>query len=88
MSASTSPFVNLTPETKTILVFGATGAIGRFIVDSLFDAKKYSISVFTSPDSAKSKAEAIEKLESRGAKIIIGNVRSETDVKAAYEGKI
>lgn len=86
MSGSNSPYVIMASETHNILMFGATGVIGRFIVEALFNAKKYSVTIFTSLDSAERKQEAIQKLKSKGAKVIVGDVRNEQDVKAAYEG--
>lgn len=50
------------------------------------ESGKFSLSIFTSPDSLSEKSDAFEKLKSRGAKIIVGDVRNEQDVKAAYKG--
>jgi uncharacterized protein YbjT (DUF2867 family) len=50
---------------KSILVFGATGNIGRYIVEALIENKNSfgKIAVFTSSQSATEKSEVFTKTE-------------------------
>lgn len=76
------------PLPKKILVFGATGVIGKYIITALVENKDTfdAIGVFTSPETLQNKQKEIDSLKSEGVKIIIGSVQSESDVKRAYEG--
>jgi nucleoside-diphosphate-sugar epimerase len=71
-----------------ILIFGGTGTIGRYITTALLRTKPafLQLTLFTSPNSAKEKAQQLEKWKSEGLKIIVGDLTSEDDVKAAYNG--
>jgi nucleoside-diphosphate-sugar epimerase len=71
---------------KNVLVFGGTGIIGKYLVDELLKANKFNITLFTSADTVKNKADHIASLKERGSKIVTGNVRDEQDVRAAYQG--
>jgi uncharacterized protein YbjT (DUF2867 family) len=75
---------------KNILVFGATGAIGRYIVNALLENKSSfgKIAAFTHEDSIKSKPELFEKAKSRGVEIITGDLTDETQLAQAYKGWI
>jgi nucleoside-diphosphate-sugar epimerase len=76
------------PYSKKILVFGATGVVGKVLVNSLLNAGNIfdRIGVFTSADTTASKAETLNNLEARGAEIIIGDLYKDTDVLEAYKG--
>jgi len=71
-----------------ILVFGGTGAIGRYITAALLRAKPafQQVVLFTSPNSAKEKASQLDKWKSEGLSVIVGDLTSEADVTAAYKG--
>lgn len=73
---------------RRILIFGATGLIGTHITRSLLQAKAEfeEICVFTSPDTVERKASVISGLKNAGARVIIGDVQNEEDVKHAYHG--
>ncbi|KAI5459226.1 hypothetical protein BGZ63DRAFT_360700 [Mariannaea sp. PMI_226] len=75
-------------QPKSLLVFGATGNIGKYIIDKIANAQPAfeRVAVFTSQGTVERKASAIKELESKGVKIIIGDVSNESDVKKAYEG--
>ncbi|KAL6707382.1 hypothetical protein ACN47E_004161 [Coniothyrium glycines] len=75
------------PVPKKILVFGATGLIGKYILAELYAARSSfdKIGVFTSENTAKSKAEEIDSWRERGVEVIIGDVASEDDVSKAYQ---
>lgn len=77
------------PVPSKILLFGATGVIGKFILEQLIEAKPAfeKIGIFTSPGTAEKKADAIKKLKERGVEVVVGDVNAEEDVKKAYECK-
>jgi NAD(P)-dependent dehydrogenase (short-subunit alcohol dehydrogenase family) len=77
------------PNKSNVLVFGATGVIGRYIVHELVAAKSSfgRLAAFTSPESLEKKADAIAKLRSEGVEIITGDLTKEEDVLRAYEGE-
>lgn len=75
-------------KASKILIFGGTGTIGRYITTALLRAKPafQQLVLFTSPNSAKEKAQQLEKWKSEGLSIIVGDLTSEADVTAAYHG--
>jgi FlaA1/EpsC-like NDP-sugar epimerase len=74
---------------KKILVFGATGVIGKFILQEIVNARSSfdKIGLFTSPSTVENKSQEMQKWKDEGVNIIVGDVSSEEDVKKAYEGK-
>ncbi|KAF6831261.1 isoflavone reductase family protein [Colletotrichum plurivorum] len=70
-----------------ILVFGATGNIGLFIVEALLDAKPAfdQITIFTSPSTVEKKADLLDGWKKKGANVISGNLDNDDEVKAAYQ---
>lgn len=73
---------------KNILIIGATGVIGKHITREIVDSNKFeSIAIFTSPNSAETKKAELDALKAKGVKVIVGDVKNEQDMKAAYEGK-
>ena len=78
-----------TAKTSSILLFGATGLIGAHVTSAILSAapqQRWTVSIFTSPETAKSKRELISDLKARDAKIITGDFTNADDVNAAYEG--
>lgn len=73
---------------SNLLMFGATGAIGNFILHALINAKAEfgRIAIFTSKNTVATKAAEIAALQSAGVEIITGDITSAEDVKAAYNG--
>ena len=73
---------------KNILLFGATGNIGSFILDAILPVRSQfgRIVIFTSPRTAETKAAQLERLKQQGVEVITGNVEDEEAVKAAYAG--
>lgn len=73
---------------KKILVLGATGVVGKALMNSLLNAKDNfeRIGIFTSAESAASKAELLDSYKARGADILIGDLYSENDVLEAFKG--
>src|SRR6266480_2327524 len=74
---------------KNILVFGATGTIGRYIVEALIENKTSfgKIAVFTSPQSATEKRQAFAKLKDRRVEIITGDLTDEKSIANVYNGR-
>lgn len=75
---------------KRILIFGATGLIGRHIVQQILIRKGDfdRIAIFTSPDTVESKVKEIKQLEAEGAEILVGSLMNEADVRKAYQGEL
>jgi NmrA-like family protein len=75
-------------QPKKILVFGATGTIGKFITEALVDAGgSFSrLAVFTSVNTIETKAAYIQSLKQRGVEVIAGDINNDNDILAAYEG--
>lgn len=76
-------------KTSNVLIFGATGLIGAHITSAILSAapqQGWSVSIFTSPETAETKSQLISDLKARGARIITGDLTAESDVTAAYEG--
>ena len=71
-----------------ILIFGGTGTIGRYIVASILNAKPVfnRVSLFTSANSATTKADLLAKWKAQGLEVITGDLDSPADVAAAYKG--
>ncbi|KAF1928841.1 NAD(P)-binding protein [Didymella exigua CBS 183.55] len=79
----------MAPQTpKKILIFGATGVIGKYIIQEIVNAKSSfdKIGLFTSPETAKNKPDEINGWREKGVNINVGDVNSEVDIKKAYEG--
>ncbi|GAM37360.1 isoflavone reductase family protein [Talaromyces pinophilus] len=75
-------------ELKSVLVLGATGVIGQYIIRSLIEAQASfdRLAVFTSPSTVEKKAKEIESLEEKGVQVIVGDLTNQENVLKAYEG--
>lgn len=75
-------------QPSSILVFGATGNIGRYITNAIINAQPAfdQVAIFTSQGTVTNKAELIEGWKSKGVKIITGDITNQDHVKKAYEG--
>ncbi|KAK4935002.1 hypothetical protein LTR10_023870 [Elasticomyces elasticus] len=73
---------------KKLLIFGATGLVGRHIVQQIIKGKDAfdRIAIFTSPRTVSSKSGDIADLKNSGIEILVGNITDEDDVKKAYQG--
>ncbi|KAJ5760626.1 hypothetical protein N7520_007782 [Penicillium odoratum] len=73
---------------KNLLLFGATGAIGSFILEAILSARPQfdRVAIFTSPRTAETKASHLEKLKAQNVEIIVGDIEDEDAIKAAYTG--
>lgn len=76
-------------ECKKLLIFGATGLVGRHIVQQILTGKDAfdRIAIFTSPDTVNSKSEEIESLKNQGVEVIVGQITDENDVRKAFQGE-
>ena len=75
-------------QPKSILIFGATGTIGRYITKAIANAQPAfdHVTVFTSEDTVSKKQDFIQELKSKAVNIITGDVNNEEDIKKAYQG--
>jgi len=73
---------------KDILIIGATGLIGRFILEELIAAKASfgKLAIFTSKDTLERKSAELESLKSHGVEIVVGDLTDTADIKRAYQG--
>ena len=73
---------------KNVLVFGATGLIGREIFKKLIEARSLleRLVIFTSPNTEREKSEELSAYKAKGVEIVVGDIRKENDVLRAYEG--
>ncbi|KAL6697105.1 hypothetical protein J3F84DRAFT_368022 [Trichoderma pleuroticola] len=71
-----------------ILAFGATGNIGKHIVNQLIRATPSfpRISIFTSPNTVATKPELLSQWKDAGVSVIVGDITNAEDVKRAYGG--
>lgn len=72
---------------KKVLVFGATGVIGKYILAALVEGKSSfdKIGIFTSAETVETKKTEIDQAKSNGVDIVVGDVNSEEDVKRALQ---
>jgi hypothetical protein len=75
-------------QASSILIFGATGSIGKYITNHIVDAQPpfSHVAIFTAEDTLTRKADYINELKSKGVTIITGDITNEQDVTKAYEG--
>ena len=73
---------------KNLLLFGATGQIGSFILEAILSARSQftRVAIFTSQRTAETKTSYLDKLKKQNVEVIVGNVEDENAVKAAFEG--
>lgn len=73
---------------QNILLLGATGQIGSFILTAILSARTQfgRVAIFTSPRTAETKAAYLETLKKQNVEVIIGDVEDENAIKAAYDG--
>ncbi|KIW00313.1 uncharacterized protein PV09_08200 [Verruconis gallopava] len=78
----------MSEKSLNVLVFGATGVIGRFIIAQLVANKAdfNRIAIFTSLSTISSKSPEIQRLRNDGVEIIVGDVNLDSDVLKAYQG--
>lgn len=75
-------------STSNLLVFGATGAIGSYIIAAIVNARDSfnRIAVFTSPNTLSAKETEINVLRDKGVEILVGDVTNQDDVLKAFDG--
>ncbi|OJJ08284.1 hypothetical protein ASPVEDRAFT_47451 [Aspergillus versicolor CBS 583.65] len=75
-------------STSNLLVFGATGAIGSYIIAAIVNARDSfnRIAVFTSPNTLSAKETEINVLRDKGVEILVGDVTNKDDVLKAFDG--
>jgi NAD(P)-dependent dehydrogenase (short-subunit alcohol dehydrogenase family) len=73
---------------SNILIFGATGQIGRFITEAILGAKPpfARVAAFTSPPAPSSdKERLLAAWKGKGLSVITGDVKNDDEVRAAYK---
>ncbi|CAK7226397.1 hypothetical protein SBRCBS47491_006218 [Sporothrix bragantina] len=72
-----------------LLIFGATGAIGKYITEAILAAKPafQQVTIFTSANTVSTKQDLLARWKAAGVplSVVVGDVTSEDDVKRAYE---
>lgn len=73
---------------QNILLLGATGQIGTFILNAILSARDqfHRIAIFTSPHTAQTKASHLETLKQQNVEVIVGSIEDGDAIQAAYEG--
>ncbi|OGM48954.1 isoflavone reductase family protein [Aspergillus bombycis] len=75
---------------KNILLFGATGNIGSYILDAILAAREEfdRVAIFTSLATAAAKKDFLDDLKrSKNVEVLVGDLQQDEDaVKKAYEG--
>jgi uncharacterized protein YbjT (DUF2867 family) len=79
----------MAPPSRKILVLGATGVIGKVLLNALLNAKNSfdRIGILTSAETLANKPELIASFKARGADILTGDLYQDEDVLEAYKGK-
>ena len=72
-----------------ILIFGATGIMGKYVVEVLLQATPSfgHLAIFTSASTAETKADLLEKWKAAGVVVVVGDVTNAEDVAAAYKSE-
>ncbi|KAF7589038.1 hypothetical protein BBP40_004826 [Aspergillus hancockii] len=76
-------------QPRNILLFGATGNIGIYILNAILDARAEfdRIAIFTSSATAASKRDLLDDLKrNKSVEVIVGDIQDEDAVKKAYDG--
>ncbi len=75
-------------EKENLLILGATGYIGAYIVEEIIKAKDNfgKVAIFTSPKTAETKTNLLDGWKAQGVEIIIGDVTKSQDLLKAFEG--
>lgn len=78
----------MAPQSKRILVLGATGVIGEVLLNALVNAKDTfeSIGIFTSATTVESKKDLVASFASRGVLVRTGDLYNDNDVLEMYKG--
>jgi len=74
---------------SSLLVFGATGAIGTFIINELvkeFRAGTFErLAIFTSQTTVDSKPDTLKNLQSQGVEVFVGDVNDKDVVRSVID---
>jgi nucleoside-diphosphate-sugar epimerase len=73
---------------KNILVIGATGVIGRFLIGELIASKQSfgRLAIATSQNTIERKSAGINTLKGQGVEVIVADITNTGDIQRAYEG--
>jgi FlaA1/EpsC-like NDP-sugar epimerase len=73
---------------RNLLLFGATGQIGSFILDAILSARDEfeRVAIFTTQNTVETKVDLLLQLRKGGVEIIVGEISDEEAIERAYEG--
>ncbi len=74
-------------QPHNILIFGATGLIGKYITSAILaSGSSFAIvGIFTSSSSAQRKKVSLASYEQKGATIVIGSLQNPAHIPSAYQ---
>ncbi|KAK3698387.1 hypothetical protein LTR37_016957 [Vermiconidia calcicola] len=74
-------------QTSNVLIFGATGTVGKHIARSIVESGDFArIGIFTSPDTVQNRPGTLDGLRDRGVEVIAGDITAHQDVEQAFNG--
>lgn len=78
----------MAPPTENVLIFGATGVIGRYITDAIVNAQPpfKRIGIYTSADTVEKKAAEIQSLKDKGVEVIAGDFKDDYKILGTFKG--
>ncbi len=73
---------------ENLLLFGATGYIGAYIIEEIVKARESfdRVAIFTSSNTLESKSQKLDELKRHGVEVIIGDVKKSGDLLDAFQG--
>lgn len=77
-----------TSKPHNILLFGATGSIGKYILAGIVESKLVfgRIAIFTSSSTLENKKDEILIWKRKGVEVILGDITNASHILKAYEG--
>lgn len=73
--------------TQNVLMLGATGWIGKYILEELIKSKSFNrLAILTSENTIKSKSSQIEHLKAQGVEVIVGDITNLEEISRALKG--
>jgi hypothetical protein len=92
LSAGPNPnHENMAAATRSILAFGATGNIGKFIINELSKAHQAGtfsrLAIFTSQSTVDNKSTVINDLKSRGIEVFVGDIANKDTLRSVISGQ-
>lgn len=77
---------------SSILVFGATGVIGTYIINELAKELRAGtfdrVAIFTSQNTVDTKSNIVQNLQSQGVEVFVGDIADKDYVRGVIEGSV